>query len=124
MGEALRVLTTAGILLEPQALKAASERATAPRMWCKMFHPWPDEDFVDMCSRGPTPACDLYCNGFPCQPFSTRRGDESRTFDEENAKPCYAMLEEVRSGKHKAIPLKNVRGLLRKRYQGEKCILS
>ena len=122
IGEALRFLYAAGIMLEPHALKAASERAAGPRMWCQMFHAWPEEDFVDMCSRGPTPACDLYCNGFPCQPFSTRRGDQSHTFDEENARPCYAMLEEVRSGKHKAILLENVQGLLRKRYHGEKCI--
>ena len=124
IGEALRSLHIAGVLLNPPVLVASSERNPAAKAWCKMFHTWPAIDYDDMCDRNrvPTPSSDLYCCGFPCQPFSTRRGDASGTFDEANAQPFFAVLREVAAGKHVAVVLENVQGLLIKRYKEERCI--
>jgi hypothetical protein len=118
IGEALRSLHVAGILMSPPVLVASSERNASAQAWCKMFHTWPAIHYDDMCDRNgvPTPSSDLYCCGFPCQPFSTRRGDVSGTFDEANAQPFFAVLREVAARKHVAVLLENVQGLLIKRY--------
>jgi hypothetical protein len=123
-GEALRHLVLHGVLVQSPVLVADSERNAAATAWCRIFHRWPALHYSDMCSRGPmpTPPADVYINGFPCQPFSTRRGNKSATFEEDNAKPFFAMVKEVQSGKHRAVLLENVQGLLTKSYEGEPCI--
>jgi site-specific DNA-cytosine methylase len=123
VSEALRHLHVAGLLMEAPTIIAFSERCPAARAWTRLFHPAVPVEYHDMCHRAqPTPASDLYCNGFPCTPFSTRRGDKSRAFDDPNARPFWATLSEISAAKHKAILLENVCGLLTRTYKGERCI--
>jgi site-specific DNA-cytosine methylase len=123
VSEALRHLHVAGLLLEMPTVIAASERCAAARVWTRVFHPPVPVEYHDMCHKeDPTPAADLYCNGFPCTPFSTRRGNKSSTFDDPNARPFWATLSEIATGKHKAILLENVCGLLTRMYDGDRCI--
>ena len=123
VSEAMRHLHLAGVLMEAPCVIASSERDAAARTWTSRFHPAVPLECWDMCCRGtPTPGADIYVNGFPCTPFSTRRGDKSETFDDINARPFWATLAEVRAAKRRAVLLENVCGLLTKTYRGQRCV--
>jgi hypothetical protein len=50
------MLTAVEILLDPHTYVDIGLRKCSYAQ--HLFHSWPEEDFADMCSRGPTPACD------------------------------------------------------------------
>eukprot|EP00969_Alexandrium_andersonii_P214841 9487742-Alexandrium_andersonii.AAC.1 len=60
--------------------------------------------------------------GFPCTPFSSRRGGRSETFQEEAALPYLAFCEEIRSCRQDAFLAENVMGLTTSMYGGRRCI--
>lgn len=64
------------------------------------------------------PSTDLYVSGFPCQPFSLRRGTPTTLLSEEKALPYFVALDEVRSARHRMILLENVMGLCKRSYNG------
>lgn len=135
MGEAFRVLVAAGVLQSEPRLCAASERDPSARTWCKLFHPPPDLEFADACQRsdgmdidlrtGSTqrlPSVDLYTSGFPCQPYSLRRGSTTRMLDEAEALPYFSALLELESGRHVCLVMENVMGLCQRQYWGRSCL--
>lgn len=123
VSEALRHLHLAGVLMMAPCVIASSECDAAARTWTSMFHPAVPLESWEMCRREtPTPGADVYVNGFPCTPFSTRRGDKSATFEDIKAQPFWATLAEITAAKHRAILLENVCGLLTKTYRGQRCI--
>ena len=68
------------------------------------------------------PCSELYEAGFPCQPWSLRRGSRTACFEEAKARPYYAVLAEIESGRHDAVCLENVMGLVTRRCRGERVI--
>ena len=115
-----------GVLKRRPTLQASSDIDPLARDWCLRYSAWPKVLFDDMCAREGGKSFDLLSNtsvllqsstllscGFPCQPFSTRRGDKSETFLEEKAKPYFALLDEIRSKRHDSVLAENVLGLAR-----------
>ena len=77
---------------------------------------------VDLPRLCQVPRSNLYIAGFPCTPFSSRRGSQRDCFDDPNALPYYAFLGEVKSGKHEAIIGEHVMGLSSSTHQSRKCL--
>ena len=133
--EGWRWLRAAGALVSAPHVVALSDVDPRCRAFLLSTHPWPTRVFDDMCQRpgGMThdlltdmevgvPQSELYEAGFPCQPWSLRRGSRTACFEEPKAQPYYAVLREIESGRHDAVCLENVMGLFTRRYKGERVI--
>ena len=123
--EALRLLSLSGII-GSVAHRMSCEIDPSARQWFLSNHVWPDFVFTDMLQRAwPRGVAydlvsesdqhlplnvDLYICGFPCCPFSMRKGS-SKCFGEEKAKPFFAVIDYIRYARPKAFILENVQGL-------------
>ena len=86
------------------------------RSWIQSRHR-PHILFEDMLNRDLSTLSgadlDLYVCGFPCTPFSARRTNTTRLFDEPAAKVFYATIQTLTQLKPRMFVLENVRGILR-----------
>ena len=123
--EDLRVLKALGII-SGYRRRMSCEIDEVARQWFLSNHAWPDLLFSDMLQRSwpqgisrdlfsDSNQCvpsdlDLYVCGFPCCPFSMRKG-RSKCFDEEKARPFFAVVDYIEHRRPKAFILENVAGL-------------
>ena len=123
--EALRMLLLSEII-GSVSHRMSCEIDPSARQWFLTNHVWPDVIFADMLQRvWPQGVAydlvsesdqrlprnlDLYICGFPCCPFSIRKG-HSKCFGEEKAKPFFAVVEYIANIRPKAFILENVQGL-------------
>ena len=123
--EALRILISLGIL-GAFVHCMSGEIDDVARRWFLSNHRWPELLFGDMlervwpdgvaddllsCSSQVLPfGLDLYICGFPCCPFSMRKGS-SACFEEDKARPFFAVIDFIMHRRPKAFILENVPGL-------------
>ena len=126
--EALRVLRALGII-GGYCHRMSCEIDDVARQWFLSNHEWPDLVFSDILQRSWPQGVsfdllsesdqhlpidlDLYICGFPCCPFSMRKG-RSKCFEEEKARPFFAVVDYIHHGRPKAFILENVAGLERR----------
>ena len=126
--EALRALKALGIIRDYRH-RMSGEIDEIARRWFLSNHAWPDLLFSDMLQRtwpqgiaedllSNSNQClpsdlDLYVCGFPCCPWSSRKG-YSKCFDEEKARPFFAVVDYIEHKRPKAFLLENVAGLERR----------
>ena len=85
------------------------------RAWIQK-HYSPAQIHTDMLTRDTSSLprnVDLYCCGFPCTPFSMRRTNSTKLFEEAAARVFFKTIETLIHVKPKVFVLENVRGILR-----------
>lgn len=94
---------------------ASCDISESVRLWIRKHHR-PQMLFSDMLARSASELpekVDLYVCGFPCTPFSTRRTNSSRFFEEPAARVFFKTIETILHLMPKIFVLENVAGILR-----------
>ena len=126
--EGLRHLEAIGIVHGTDHI-AACELDDLPRHFALRHHRWPrvlladllQRDFsnggcsYDLMSRMIVPVpkgADIYCCGFPCQPWSAANSGVVRRWNHQGAQVIFAMVETLKEAKPRTALLENVSGLI------------